>query len=1046
MSEKKPSQNELLTPSTGARAELPPAERLAPIYPRSPFPQLVPARVRAALARLKAMIWPDLKRVDVTATAPRADHLSLGQARKLARANVEPGSAWGRLFDQRWCHVPLPRAAADRPLYLHWRDQGEATLHIQGEAHYGFDVAHRTCALPAGTTEAWVESYCCQSAIWHLEATGLSAAGSVFDGAYVSTRDDEAWHAVHDLQCLYDLAAYLHVDETGNGVTSGAYMPPLERVSPLYRQLLRALDCAIDTFETAGLAALRAELASIYRDMPHPGARVKARLVGHSHLDLVYLWPERIGEAKAVHTLSTVNRLMDIYPEFRFSYSQPASYEAVERLAPSLAKSIQGRIKSGRWEPTGAMYVESDTMLPCGEALARSFMMGQEAFEKLRGTPTRLLWLPDAFGFSACVPQIMRLCGVDYFFTTKLAWNTINAFPYSSFVWRGNDGSEVVAHSPRASGYANAVEVGPLHDSADSHTQADVHREFLHPVGYGDGGGGPNEEMCERALRFANLAGVPPVEWDQPEAFFDRLAAVKPELPVWQGECYVEFHRGTATTHGHVKGIYRALERTLQLREAVAVATGTMPDVTHAWKRLIFAQFHDYVTGTSVPEVYAEGVGELESILAAQGAAARAGLTATPGGADDVICAFNPLPMPWRGWIEASTSQPARYVELAPLQGASLSQEPSVLMPEPATVRGSVMSNGIVRAVIGRDGGIESLEIDGQEIELAGSAGIPVVYPDFPAKYDAWDIDRHTLALGQPLEAPHRIEVEEAQGARAVVAVHHRVENASELVVRFILEGGACVLRVDVDVNWRESQRLLKLPFRTSYRGQMARFGAAFGSVLRPQQPGPTFNEARWETPGSRWAAVSHDGERDGLFIAAEAKYGFSCRDGELSVSLLRSPLQTGFQSHGPATPRALSRHVAESRFSDQGRHHICLAVGRYDAGAACERQPAALAESLFTSPMMYRGKPIGFLAASVEKASTLVPTWAMPLGGGRYVLRLHEVSGQAGRGVVRIPAGFTAQSVDMRQRARGGKMHSGDRLKYRPYEIVSLLVEPIQG
>jgi alpha-mannosidase len=1030
-----------------ASKKLGPPDRVTQAFGKSPFAQLAPARVRAALGRLRSMIFPDMRRLDVHTTQASPAHITLAQASQSPLTLATPGQTWGMLFDQRWCKIAIPSAVADKPYHLHWHDQGQATLYVQAEPYYGFDVMHRSCPLPAGVTHVWIDSYCCQTALIVPELPGLTSRGSLFEGAFISTRDDQAFSAVHDLQCLHDLAVHLHADDLGgNSVTTAAYQPALERVSPIYRQLLRALDVAIDTLETAGLAALRVELASIYRDFSHAAPRIRARLIGNSHLDLVYLWPESMGQAKAVHTFSTVNRLLNLYPEFKFTYSQPASYEAVQERAPGLAKAIDAHIQTGRWEPTGAMYVESDTMLPCGEALARSFILGQACFTQLTGSPAKLLWLPDAFGFAACIPQIMKLTGVDYFFTTKLSWNTINTFPYSSFVWRGSDGSQVIAHAPRAGGYANTVDVPALNNCADTHTQSDVHREYMHPVGYGDGGGGPTEEMCERARRFANLAGVPPTQWDQPQAFFHRLAALESELPVWQGECYVEFHRGVSTTHGHVKATFRALERTLQTREAAAVALGINPDLTDPWKRLIFSQFHDYVTGTSVPEVYAQGVPELQTIIDDQLTATRDALSGSPASqasSGTQTCVFNPLPVTWSGWIDRAGQEP-RYLQIKPLQSVSLAQASPQTTPQPATVRGSVMSNGIVRAVITPQGAIASLEVAGRELELTPGAGIPVIYPDFPAKYDAWDIDRHTLALGQPVDAPHRIEVQQAQGTRAVVAVHRHIGQASELVVRFILDSGASVLRIQVDVDWHEPQMLLKLPFTTTYRGHMARFGAPFGSVLRPQQPGPSFAEARWETPMSRWAAVSHDGERDGLFIVSQAKYGVSCRDGQLSLSLLRSPVQTGFQAHGPATPRALSRHVSPSKFTDQGRHNIQLAVGRYDAGCALENHPATLADTLFTQPVEYQGQPIGFDLACINNSPSLVPAWVIPADNSRYTLRLHEVSGQAGTGTLTLPKGHIAQLVDMRSLPTPGRgpLTSGDKNRYRPYEILSLQVQ----
>lgn len=1008
-----------------------------------PLPQLIPNRVESTLRRLRERVWLDSRPVGVAATTPTVEHRSLAEAKRSPLRPVRVGDAWGRLYDQRWFHVDLAASAArpargEGPLYLEWRDQGEATLWLGGQPYYGFDVAHRRVALPAGAREAWIEGYCCQSAIWHPDATGLSPQGSVFGGAFLVRRDDAVWETVQDLQALFDLMMHLRGQQTPTPSRDLArvglqYAPEL--AAPVYRQLLRLLDAAVDAFDTGGLAALAPRLRAALRAMRDARARTAAVLTGHAHIDLVWLWPERMGEAKAVHTFSTMNRLMDLYPEFRFAYSQPASYRAVERRAPGLASAVQARSRTGRWEMTGAMDVESDTLLPCGEALARSLLLGQADFRRLRGTPSRLLWLPDVFGYSACLPQLMRLAGLEWFFTTKLAWSAVNRFPYSSFIWRGNDGSEVVAHMTQGVGYNSRVQLNELDLHSRGHFQADVHPEFLHPVGYGDGGGGPTEEMCERARRLGALAGAPAVRWDQPEAFFARLARLRRQLPVHQGECYLEYHRGTYTTHDNLKAAFRALERALQVREAVATATGQNPDLTATWRRAIFAQFHDYIPGSSVADVYAEGLPELNRLAAAELAAAHAALEQGRGEWQ----AFNPLPQPWRGWVRRPGAA-ASWVELPPLASASLTDDPA-LAPAPATARGLTLANDRVRATLGRDGTLRRLRVDGRDVALAGPAAQAWLYPDKPANYESWDIDRQTLALGRPARGAAKITVEETDGARAVIAVERALGKASRLTTRFILEAGAAVLRLELDVDWHEPETLLKLHFPTAYRGQSARYGAPFGSVLRGQQPGASTVEAQWEVPGSRWAAVAPDGEREGLALVTESKYGFAARDGELTVSLLRGSRFTGCDDHRYAAPPGLSRYHPPSPYSDQGHHVIRLAVGAYDACGATENHPAALADSLFTAPLTYRGAPRAAGLVALEGAPSLVPAWAMPAADGAWVLRLHEVSGQSGAMRLRLAPGWRVRLCALDGQASGATLRGA--VKFTPYQIISLRLEP---
>jgi len=762
--------------------------------------------------------------------------------------------------------------------------------------------------------------------------------------------------------------------------------------------------------------------------------RLKAVLTGHAHIDLVWLWPERIGEAKALHTFATVNRLMDLYPEFRFAYSQPASYRAVAGRSPRLAEAVAARIRQGRWQATGAMEVESDTQLPHGEALARSLLLGQEGFRQLTGRSARLLWLPDVFGYSACLPQLMKLAGVDWFFTTKLTWSAITRFPYSSFLWRGNDGSEVVAHVTQNAGYNNRLDLEELDANAWGHVQADVHPEFLHPTGYGDGGGGPTEEMCERARRLAGLAGMPTTAWDQPEDFFARLEARRHQLPVHQGECYLEYHRGVLTTHGVLKDAFRALERALQVREAVAVASGSTPDLKQAWRRMVFAQFHDYIPGSSVADVYHEGIPELRRLAAEQLENASAELSSRRGRWQ----AFNPLPQAWKGWVNSPDSTQPQWIEIPPLCSSPL--DAGSPAPTAAEIRGKTLRNGHVTVQIGEHGWLQQLEIDGREIALNGPAARAVLYPDTPANYDAWDIDRHTLGLGSEVDTKPSFKVESKGPAEVVLAVSRSLGKASSLTLRYRLEAGSSVLRLEAEIDWHEERALLKLHFPTSYRGRNARFGAPFGSVLRVQQPGELGAEAQWEVPGSRWAAVSHEDGAEGLALITEAKYGFSAKDGELTVSLLRSARITGCEGDRYSVPQDLHRHVPASTQSDQGRHQIRLALGAYESGAVHHQHPAALADTLFNTPLIYRGQTRSAGLLSIDAAPTLIPAWAMPVGKHRWVLRLHEVAGRPGAAQLQLADGWKASRCSLDGCTELSPLKAR-KLSFRPYEIVSVLL-----
>jgi alpha-mannosidase len=1015
------------------------------MLPATPLLQLVPARVKRALDRLRGQIWTPLAELPIDAAPPTVEHRPWSAARRARFAPVRSlPHHWGKLWDQRWFRLRvLPALARREGLFLHWRDQAEATVHLAGRPHYGIDVAHPYAPLPRATREVWIEAVVCQTGLWHPAATGIDSAGSRLEGAALVARDDTAWGAYHDLLALDELMRdelRVHFGEDAGKFGAIGTRPVIAAVSPLLRRLLRALDEAVDALDSDGPAALRRSLVRTYRSLPAAPTSLHAVLTGHAHIDLVWLWPERVGDFKAVHTFATADRLMERYPEFRFGYSQPASYEAAFGRAPALAPIVRRRLRQSRWEAVGATEVESDTLLACGEALARSFIIGQRRFAALRGSPSRLLWLPDVFGYAPCLPQIMRQTGVDFFYTTKLTWSAVTRFPHSSFVWRGHDGSEVVAHITHDLGYNQEATAAQLRRGELAHRQSDVHDEFLAPTGFGDGGGGPTEEMCERARRFANLAGVPRARWGRIEDFFERLAARRDRLPVHQGELYLEYHRGTFTTHGDIKAAFRAGEVALQTHEAVRCVRGGRPLDETAWRRLVYAQFHDYIPGSSIHEVYDEARTELTGLARDARAAAAREL----GTARGQPALFNPLPRPRLVVLGPTRHGGVEAAQLPPLAGAPLTALDRLLGLEPVHSRPDHLANGRLVAAFDALGRVKQLAVDGRPLALRAPLGELVVYPDHPHAFDAWDIDRQTLALSQPVRTPATLTLAESGPARAVLAVTRSLGAAGHVTLRWILEAGATALRVELDLDWRRPQALLKLLFPTAYAGRFARYGCPFGSVLRPQVPGTAADEAMWEVPASRWAAVMDEGERDGLFVVTENKYGFAVRDGCLGMSLVRSAAITagGAESHGTRShPATLRRTHPASPYADIGCHRIALAIGRYDAGARRDEQPAALADLLFTPPIAYDGREIAAGAAGflgLEGGESLQPVWARPLGRGRWVLRLNETLGQRGRARLRLAPGWSAEAVDLLERPCPGVLR-GDRISYGPYALLGV-------
>lgn len=1001
------------------------------MLPKTPLQQLIPQRLIELGKRLEKAIWQKTgHEVGVSMTAPRQEFLNYPQARKEKRDGVTSFPlVWGPKWAQAWFKLEVPQAALREGLYLFWDDEGEATLYADGLPWYGIDPAHHRAPLPEKARELWIEGTCARTGIWVGDGKSLSAEGSTLRGVSIWRRDEAAWQVYFDFRVLLDLLEYEYkrcLTAENDWNRGNGYHQPIFRVSALFRRIMRALDGFADAFDHDGYKAAPM-LKRIYKELPAESASLKGILTGHAHIDLVWLWPERIGESKAVHTFATANRLIEQYPEFRFGYSQPASYDAVARRSPKLIKAVKEKIKAGKWEATGGSDVESDTQLPCGEALARAFVIGQERFREIRGEASRVLWLPDVFGYSPCLPQILQQTGVSWFFTTKLTWGTINRFPYSSFRWHGHDGSEVLVHVSQEVGYNGAIHLHEIKKMEECQQEAGLHNEFLVPTGFGDGGGGVTPEILERARRVKDLCGMPRCEWGRIEDFFERAEKLRGELPSWQGELYLEYHRGVQTTHGDFKAAFRGAERALQLWEAAHAATANGAIDTHPWRRVIFCQFHDAIPGSSIREVYEELIPELQGIISDCGN--RATTAFGKGRKSDL---FNPLALP------RTIERNGRLIDLPPLgvAGAKAARKPGDAVKAGPTR----LQNARVKAAFNRSGEIAALEVDGRKLDFQEPCNQMWLYPDHPHMYAAWDIDRGTLGNGVRVKGSAEVAVEQSSDARAVVAFARPLTEKSSLITRYILEAESAVLQIEWEIDWQDTEVLLKAVFPTGYNGRMARFGAPFGSTLRPQHPGDPRTEAMYEVPASRWAVVSDDGEREGLSLVTEAKYGFTAQSGTLGLSLIRSAWISDSNQH-PEIRSLKNNNI----FSDIGRWTIRGAVTAFHDELPREEQPAALAESLYQPPVAVAGPVRDCPFLGLEGGESLVPVWVQPLKDGSFIVRLNETLGRRGQCKVLLADGASAGIVDLSGNPMKEVSFRKGVLEFGPYSLMGLRVAAAQ-
>jgi alpha-mannosidase len=771
----------------------------------------------------------------------------------------------------------------------------------------------------------------------------------------------------------------------------------------------------------AANAALDAELDWIRSRHPRHG---RLAVAGHAHIDLAWLWPIEETQRKVQRTFSTAADLLCRYPEMTFVQSSAELYELAREAEPALFERVRVLAAAGRWEPVGGMWVEPDTNMVAGEAMVRQLLYGQRWFERELGGRHRMGFLPDCFGFTPALPQLLRRAGIDSFFTTKLSWSETNRFPHDLFWWEGLDGSRVLTHcflndAPNTSG--NMSGLGGYNGEPSPQALLAVwrnnrarlaHPESLFTMGYGDGGGGPTSDMAEDVRELAAFPALPELAYSRLDALFARLqgTAEHTRLPVWAGELVLELHRGTFTTQGRTKRLHRRAERDLVAAETAAAVCellggGRPPlDLGAAWRLLLRNQFHDILPGSSIAEVYTRADAELaEASAAAETAIAGAleGIAAVvaPPGNEPAALVLNPdlSPRPLRlvvpeplpgaqpvagGWALTGPT-PVGGLEAVVVLGA---EEPAA----GARASGLRLENGYLRVELERDGTVASVldKRAGREV-LAGPGNQLWAYVDKPRSWDAWDVDPDYRDQGVPLGPPEAIEVVEQGPHRAAIELRWRWR-ASTVRQLVRLWANSPRLEFATELEWHDRRTLLKALFPLAVHARTASFETAFGVVERPTHRNTSWDEARFEVAGHRFADLSEPGY--GAALLNDGRYGHHALGNELGLSLLRTP-------------------VYPDPHADEGHHTLTYALLPH-LGSWVEGGVLAEAEDLNRPLPQLRcraGAPARRRALGVEGMALGLAALKRPEDGDGLVLRVYEPRGARGEASLRLPDGWRA-------------------------------------
>ncbi|MFD0718430.1 alpha-mannosidase [Streptomyces globosus] len=827
----------------------------------------------------------------------------------------------------------------------------------------------------------------------------------------------EVWELVQDLEVLHGLMVQLATDDARRYA------------------VLRALDAALDEVDPDDVpgtaAAARARLAGVLAS-PAAASAHRISAVGHAHIDSAWLWPLRETVRKVARTASNAVSLMDGHPGFVFAMSQAQQLDWIKSHRPALFERIKKKAAEGRFVPVGGMWVESDTNMVGGEAMVRQFLYGKRFFLEEFGIETRNVWLPDSFGYTAAMPQIIRLSGSQWFLTQKISWSQVNAFPHHTFLWEGIDGTRVFTHFPPVDTYNGDLGGAQLAHAARNYREKGRGTRSLAPFGWGDGGGGPTREHLARAARLRDLEGSPRVEVEAPDAFFEKARAEYPDAPVWAGELYLELHRGTYTSQAKTKQGNRRSESLLREAElwaataAVRVPSYAYPyeELERIWKTVLLHQFHDILPGSSIAWVHREAratYARIHTELRAITVAAQAVLA----GEGDTGLVFNCAPHARRG---------------VPAGGAGVPEPPAGRVSlEDRPQGGYVLENGLLRVEVdGRGLVVSAVDLAaGREAVAPGqAANLLQIHRDLPNMWDAWDVDafyrNHVTDL-----ADHDSLAAEQHGPDAAAVRVERSFGRSRATQWITLRADAKQVDLVTEVDWHEKEKFLKAAFPLDVKAERTASETQFGHVHRATHTNTSWEAAKFEICAHRWIHAGEPGW--GAALLNDSTYGHDVTrdvrpDGgqttTVRLSLLRAP-----RYPDPET--------------DQGRHTLryALAPGAGIGDAVREGRFLNLPERTLAGAGPVA--PLVSVAAAGGTADGAVVVEAVKLAedrSGDVVVRLYECLG--GRAAAALTADFrpaAAVESDLLERPLGGTAvgpvaaDGSVPLALRPFQIVTV-------
>lgn len=803
------------------------------------------------------------------------------------------------------------------------------TIYVNGKRRQGLDVNHRELIL-SENAQAGEEYHIVLSAF-----TGDKNFKLIMDSA-IKVLDRKTEKYYYDLSVPYGVARLLRDGDSA------------------YITIITALNESLNLLDTrkvyskeyySSLEKAQNYITEEFYEKNCGNSTESIYCVGHTHIDVAWLWTLAVTEDKSVRSFSTVLELMRQYPEYKFMSSQPQLYKYVKKNAPEIYEEIKERVAEGRWETEGGMFVEADCNISSGESLVRQFIHGKRFFKEEFNQDNEILWLPDVFGYSAALPQIMNKCNLKYFMTTKISWNEFNKMPCDTFEWEGIDGTRVLTHFIPSRDYNKAAIEGStetehfttynayinpsqVKGAWERYSQKYLNEEVLMSFGFGDGGGGPTKDMLENQKRLAQgIPGSPKTIMSTSRDFFHKLdekVSKHKYLPEWVGELYLEYHRGTYTSMARNKKfnrksefLFENVELFSKMNKELNQAKYPKEEIEAAWEVILRNQFHDILPGSSIKEVYDDSKAEYESIFATGQKLMEEGLN---GIVDKVnaekgsILVFNPNSSLGEGIVEflctedlkdksiicgevVSKIQPIgdnKYIFLSkdvPSKGykafAVTNSTPTENLP--LTGDTNRLENAYVKVEFDENGQISSIYDKSAKRQLLKEnekANVLMTYEDRPHNYDAWDLNNYYVEKAWEIKEAESITLVEAGPVRATIKVSRQYfDSKIDQYISLYADSSEIVIRNEID--WKESHTFMKSVFPMDIHTDEATYDIQYGNVKRKTHYNTSWDYAKFEVCMHKWLDISEDDY--GVSVMNDCKYGCNVHDGRIGISMLKS-------------------------------------------------------------------------------------------------------------------------------------------------------------